>query len=361
MQQDLMQDWALVADGYYGYARLQGEIDRSFERAATLLRRPATYTLSVAAARSEPAATPSPEPTPTQTPVPTATPTPTPASTPTAIATPAPGLLRVVPPRAQAGEASTEPPIAPGVAVALILDTSGSMLEEIEPGVTRIEVAKAALATMVRETLPAGVPVALRIFGDEQDSCDTRLVVPLQPLDPEGMAQTIEGIELINRTNTPLGAALASVADDLSAVDGPKIVVLVTDGEETCGGNPRGAIEALVAQGIDVHVNIVGFALADEQLKREFQQWARVGKGQYIDAGNAEELNAAIGRAVAPPYRVFDAAGNVVATCVVGGSSVRVAPGVYTVEVLTEPVQRYEGVVVQPGERTTIRMQPPAS
>jgi hypothetical protein len=235
------------------------------------------------------------------------------------------------------------------------------MLEEIEPGVTRIQVAKEALATMVRETLPAGVPVALRIFGEEQDSCDTRLAVPLQPLQPEGMAQMIEGIELINLANTPLGAALAAVADDLSAVDGPKIVVLVTDGEETCGGDPRGAIEALVAQGIDVHVTIVGFALDDEQLKQQFQQWARIGKGQYIDAGNAEELNAAIQRAIAPPYRVIDGAGNVVASGVVGGSSVRIAPGVYTVEVLTDPVQLYEGVVVQPGERTMVRMQPPES
>jgi Mg-chelatase subunit ChlD len=37
---------------------------------------------------------------------------------------------------------------------------------------------------------------------------------------------------------TPLAAALERVAADLSEVDGPKIVVLVTDGEETCGGNP---------------------------------------------------------------------------------------------------------------------------
>ncbi|GIW04524.1 MAG: hypothetical protein KatS3mg059_1144 [Thermomicrobiales bacterium] len=354
-QQDLMQDWALVAGGYYAYARLQGEIDQSFARAATRLRHPASYSLSVAAAASEPTATPSPEPTPT------ATPTPTPVSTPTPTPTPAPGLLRVVPPRAQAGEPSTAPPLAAGVAVELILDTSGSMLEEIEPGVTRIEVAKNALAGLVRETLPAGVPVALRVFGEEQDSCDTRLAVPLQPLDPEGMAQTIEGIQLVNLANTPLGASLQAVAEDLRDVEGPKIVVLVTDGEETCGGDPRGAIEALVAQGIDVHVNIVGFALDDEQLKQQFQQWARIGRGQYIDAGNADELNAAIQRAVAPPYRVIDEAGNIVATGVVGGSSVRVPPGVYTVEVLTEPVQRYEGIVIQPGERTTVRLQSPES
>jgi hypothetical protein len=361
-EQDVMQDWAAVNAGYYDYALTQGELDIAFDRAATWLRRPTVYSLTTAASFEEqatPTPEPSPSPEPTPTPEPTATPeaTPTPEPTPTATPEPEPGLLRVVPARPRRGESDAPPPVAAEVAIELILDTSGSMLEEIEPGVTRMDVAKEVVRALVTDHLPAGVPVALRVFGTEPDSCDTELRVPLQPLDPEAMAATIDGIELVNLVNTPLGAALDQVANDLAGADGPKIVVLVTDGEETCGGDPRGAIERLVAQGIDVHVNIVGFALDDEELKREFQRWARIGNGQYIDAGNAEELDEAMRRAVAPPYRVLDAAGKVVATGVVGGSSIRVPPGTYTVEVLTEPVQRIEGVVIAAGERHTVRLE----
>ena len=65
----------------------------------------------------------------------------------------------------------------------------------------------------------------------------------------DAMAATNEGITLVDRVNTPLGAALGRVAADLRDATGPRIVVLVTDGEETCGGDPRGAIAGLVAQG----------------------------------------------------------------------------------------------------------------
>jgi hypothetical protein len=254
--------------------------------------------------------------------VPTSTPEPTPTPS-------EPGFLRVVAPEraADAGPA----PIAGDVSVALIIDTSGSMLQPIETS-TRAEVAKGALIDLVTNTLPPGTNVSLRAFGTVPDSCETRLVVPQQPLDPAAMAQTIQNLEVVDLVRTPIGAALEAVAGDLGFAPGPKIVVLVTDGEETCGGDPAAAIQALIASGIDVRVNIVGFALDDEALKEQFEAWARLGNGQYIDATNAQELGAAITRAVQPLYNVIDSQGNVVATGQVGGAEVEVPAGTYTVE-----------------------------
>ena len=82
--------------------------------------------------------------------------------------TPQPGPIRVIPEKIGDKRLS----LGKAVAVELILDTSDSMLEELEPGRTRIEVAKAVMSGLVRETLPEEVPVALRVFGDEPDSCD---------------------------------------------------------------------------------------------------------------------------------------------------------------------------------------------
>jgi hypothetical protein len=348
-QQDLMQDWADANQGIYHYVRAQSDVDVAFDRTATVLRRPSLYSVSVEAI----ALPPTPTPMPTNTPEPTATPSPSPTPSPTVPAEP--GTIRVVPPKQQAEGPA---PVAPDVSVALILDTSGSMLQGLE-GSTRAQVAKDALTNLVTDTLPPGTNVSLRSFGNTPDSCETRLVVPRGPLDPGSMTAQIDALEVVNLVRTPIGASLEAVADDLGAQPGPKIVVLVTDGEETCGGDPEAAIRALIAQGIDVHVNIVGFALDDQALKDQFKRWAKIGNGQYIDAANSAELSAAVTNVVQPLYRVIDANGDVVATGQVGGPSQRVPAGTYTIEVLTDPVQRYKNVEVKPGERTSVRMKTP--
>jgi hypothetical protein len=212
------------------------------------------------------------------------------------------------------------------------------------------------LTDLVTNQLPPGVPVALRVFGNQPDSCDTNLLVPVQPLDPAAMAATIQGIEPVNLVKTPLGASLEQVANDLANVDGPKIVILVTDGEETCGGDPGVAIQSLVDQGIDVQVNIVGFALDDDALRAQFRDWARIGNGSYFDATNAAELDEAIANAVQAPFRVLDADGKEIARGFVGGDPVEVPAGTYTIVVLTDPEQRFENVEVNPGEDIELKL-----
>jgi len=256
-------------------------------------------------------------------------------------------MLSVLPPARTAG---AEPaPLAGDISVALIVDTSGSMLQSLGDA-SRADVAKSALIDLVTDTLPPGTGVSLRAFGVVPDSCDTRLVVPRQPLDPSAMVDTLQELEVVNLVKTPLGDSLAAVAGDLGATPGPKIVVLVTDGEETCGGDPPAAITALVASGIDVRVNIVGFALDDDTLRQQFQEWARLGNGQYIDAVDAAELNAAIAQAVQPLYNVIDSQGNIVASGQAGGPALSLPAGIYRVEVLTQPALIYEVVRVTGGQ-----------
>ena len=156
---------------------------------------------------------------------------------------------------------------------------------------------------------------------------------------------------------TPIGASLERVAEDLAGVEGPKVVVLVTDGEETCGGDPAAAIQRLIDLGIDVRVNIVGFAVDDAALQAQFQEWARLGNGQYIDAGNAEELAAAVAQAVRAPFRVLDASGTEIATGIVDGDPVTLPAGTYTVEVLTAPAPTYEETVVAADDETVLTLE----
>jgi len=340
--QDLMEDWSSVNNGQYVYVRDQGEMDIAFDRAATELRRPSIYTIAVQTSAPQPTPTPEPTPIPTPTPVPTPEPTATPV---------ADGSLQVLAPSPVEGQ----PPLLPAAAngqVAIILDTSGSMLQGLDDS-TRADIAKAALIDLVTTTIPPGTTVSLRTFGDTPDSCDTRLVVPPGPLDGASMSEVIANLPIVNLVRTPIGASLEAVAGDLGTGDGPQIVVLVTDGEETCDGDAAAAIQALVDSGIDVRVNIVGFAIDDAQLAATFAEWASIGNGQYIDAGNAGELNQAVSRAVLPTFDVTNATGMVVASGQVGAEPIALPPGTYQVVVRSDPELVIE-VVVEPGVPTEI-------
>lgn len=365
--QDLIQDWAAVNSGSYTYVRDQGGMDIAFDRAATELRRPSIYTIEAETSALQPTPTPLPTatPAPTPTPLPTATPqpsttpiptaTPSPTPTPTASPTPAAdGSLQVLAAPPVPGE---PPPAAANGQVAIVFDTSGSMLQELE-GSTRAEIARAALIDLVTTTIPAGTTVSLRTFGDTPDSCETLLVAPAAPLDPAALAETIATLPIINLVKTPIGASLEAVAGDLVPGDGPKIVVLVTDGEETCDGDAAAAIQALVDSGIDVRVNIVGFAIDDAALQATFTEWASIGNGQYIDAGNAGELNAAVARAVLPTFDVLDASGGVIASGQVGGDPVAVPPGTWQVVIRSEP-EIVLDVVVESGQPTEVALPNP--
>jgi hypothetical protein len=83
----------------------------------------------------------------------------------------------------------------------------------------------------------AGTPFAFRVFGREVDSCQTDLDIPLSPLNASAVASKVNALEVKNNARTPIGASLEKVTSDLAAVKGERLVVLLTDGEETCGGD----------------------------------------------------------------------------------------------------------------------------
>ncbi|MEL7449998.1 MAG: VWA domain-containing protein, partial [Pseudomonadota bacterium] len=216
------------------------------------------------------------------------------------------GELRVVSSRTSRIDATS--------GVLVILDASGSMWQKLD-GRFRIEVAREALVNLVTETIPADTPFAFRAFGQrEARSCRTDLEIPLAPLDADAAVEAINNIEPQELSKTPIAASLARVGDDLAGVNGERVVVLVTDGEETCDGDPEAAIRELTASGIDVRVNIVGFAIDEYALQKTFESWAQLGNGTYLDARKADELADAISQAVNSPFEVLDADGNIIAT-----------------------------------------------
>ena len=313
----IMQDLVSAGDGFYQYATSQAAMERAFDRMATWLRRPAVYELSYeTSAVDYPPATLSVEP---------------------------------------AEGASVR---IGGISLELVLDTSGSMNKKLE-GSTRMAAARAVLGRLVTETLPEGLPTALRTFKAGNGSCKTVMASPFAPLDRAAMDQVIADLPLHRKTRTPLGATLHAVGDDLAERPGPKIVVFVTDGKETCKGDPEAEVERLVELGIDVALNIVGFALEDEALKSDMESWAAAGGGVFFDAQDQDSLLAGIAAALQAPFRVYDSDSVLVRSGVVGGAGVDLPVGTYRVEVLSEPPVTFEAVAVAPGEGVRLEVPPP--
>lgn len=310
---DLMQDWARVRGGHFSYVTSFGVLSNGFERAVARLKAPVDFTVAAAFEQVE---------------------------------NPEPASIAVV--STDDGSAGGDP--AARGAVEIILDASGSMLKRMG-GQRRIDIAKAAIRSTVEETLPEGIPLALRVYGHrEAGSCRTDLEIPLEPLEKTAFLKQVESIEAINLAKTPIADSLAAVASDLNAVEGRRLVVLLTDGEETCEGDPAAEIEKLKESGLDVNINIVGFAIDDDDLKREFAAWAALGGGEYLDAGEAESLNEAMTQALQIPFEVIDSEGEPIARGLVDSEPIEVPPGAYQVKVYTASTVEFRNLSVAPGE-----------
>jgi Mg-chelatase subunit ChlD len=261
--------------------------------------------------------------------------------------------LKVTPAKSEPGKVAVtmSAPSASG-AIEIILDASGSMLQKLGAQ-RRIDIAKQTLTKLTASTIPAGTPFALRVFGREVDSCQTDLDVPVGPLNAAAVGARINALVAKNGAKTPIGASLEQVQNDLKSVTGEKLIVLITDGEETCGGDPAAAIENLRKAGLTTRVSIVGFALEDQQLAATFRRWSDAGGGAFFDAKDAAGLDKALTESMRPGFEVVNAGGQVLASGIVGGEAVTVPAGNHSVR-LKARAGAPKPVVVKPKETASV-------
>lgn len=307
-----MQDVASAYGGYFASAPTYADLETAFDRADCHIRQPKPYSVSVEQRDY----------------------------------TPAPGTLKVG--SASDGVAGAVSAAGSG-AIQVILDASGSMWQRLD-GRFRYEIASDVLTDLVQEVLPEDVPFALRVFGNRAaDVCRSDLEVALAPLDRAAVAGVIRGIEPQPFAGTPLAESILLAQADLADASGPRTVILITDGEESCDGDVIAAISELRAGGFDVVLNIIGFDFDAQDVaaaRERFLGWAELGGGQYFDAADASELADALERSVAPPFEVTDASGTVVARGTAFGPPVELPGGTYSIRVLTDPVLLFDNVLI---------------
>lgn len=175
----------------------------------------------------------------------------------------------------------------------VILDASGSMWGQVD-GVAKISTAKQALSGLLAD-LSASTNVGLAAYGHrrEGDCSDIEVLLPVANHADGMIGPVVEGIT--PRGKTPIAGALRAAAGAFPN-NGQSSVLLISDGLETCGGDPCAAAEALVEQGIDTRVHVVGFDLTEEE-NAALQCIADRGNGSYFTANNSDEFVDALNEA----------------------------------------------------------------
>ncbi|MEM8929611.1 MAG: VWA domain-containing protein [Acidobacteriota bacterium] len=180
----------------------------------------------------------------------------------------------------------------------VVLDASGSMWGRLgdDPKVVVARQVLADLATDLHDDSRVGVVA----YGHnrEGDCGDVETVLPLGPLDRDQLRATIGGLN--PKGKTPITTALAEAFTVVEAAGEPVTVVLISDGLETCGGDPCLAVRTARAKGIPLLLHVVGFDVADEDVS-SLECAAQAGGGLYFDARDADGLGQALDRAVELP------------------------------------------------------------
>ncbi|MDA1095431.1 MAG: VWA domain-containing protein [Acidobacteria bacterium] len=247
----------------------------------------------------------------------------------------------------------------------IILDLSNSMWGQVN-GKSKIDLARRALTSALTD-LPANIPVGLRVYGhrvsvdDKEAGCaDTERLIAPAPGQGPAIAKMSDTLQ--PKGHTPIARSLQEAGADLKRDGTAGVIVLVSDGVESCGGNPEAVAAQLRSSGVDVVIHTVGLGVNDVD-RSVLAALAAAGGGQYFDAGDAPALTESINTAVRSS-REFMLERDVVSrfpspiTRVSGGATVDTTkvlePGYFSFTDHMFKDQRYFGVRGIPGSTITV-------
>jgi Ca-activated chloride channel homolog len=190
----------------------------------------------------------------------------------------------------------------------IVFDASGSMAGNMVQGlfsdITRIDEVRKALA----EVLPGVTKlrkVGLITYGPGPwGQCNVDLDFPPMPHAAERILSMVNAINPAGKT--PLVEAVKQAAEVLDYRTEKGVIVLLTDGEETCGGAPCDLGKLLKANGRELTVHVIGYQLrgfswTGAQSILDVKCLAEETGGLYITAQNREDLAKAFEKTLGCP------------------------------------------------------------
>ena len=183
----------------------------------------------------------------------------------------------------------------------IVFDASGSMsTTDRSLKVPRIDGAKRAMNRVIPDVAHLR-RLGLIVYGEgEYNDCNT-IELRLKPM-PEAAATLLGEVANIDpRGRTPLTESVKQAADVLDFRNRPGTIVLLTDGEETCGGDPCKLAAQLKKQAKDLTIHVIGYRHETEGYFTS-RCMADVTGGQYLRATNEAELVEALRKTLGCPF-----------------------------------------------------------
>jgi Ca-activated chloride channel family protein len=190
----------------------------------------------------------------------------------------------------------------------IVFDASGSMSGNQVLGIpnskARIDEVRAALA-QVLPTAAAHRRVGLITYGPgPYNQCNVKLNLKPMPDAAKPIMSVVNA--LVPAGKTPLTSAVEQAAEVLNYRSKPGVIVVVTDGEETCGGSPCGLGKqlSLTADQLTVHViafRYDGFSWTGGNSVMDLMCLAHENRGLYTKANSEEELVEALSKTLDCP------------------------------------------------------------
>jgi len=241
--------------------------------------------------------------------------------------------------------------------VEIVVDASRSMWGRMD-GQPKMVVAKEILED-VSYWFPEDLDLALRAYGstsptDNVDCADSTLLVPFGDENREPIRAAIAGLRPLGQT--PIAYALNQAARDFTALQSDRAVVLVTDGIESCGGDPIQAARELREQGIIVHLIGFGLGTAADEDAASLRAVANASGGRYVTAGSAEELKEALAQTVATSFSVFKGSTEIASGSLGSNKRLFLPEGEYRVQLDSSPPQNVQ-ISLAPRDRVTLTLQ----
>lgn len=182
-------------------------------------------------------------------------------------------------------------PVSAATNVVYILDASNSMWGQID-GTAKIETAREVMSDLLAN-VAKGTTVGLLAYGHRSEGAcdDIEILSGLGAETPDALVAKLA--ELKPKGKTPIAAALQAAGGVFPTNDANNNVILISDGIETCSGDPCAVAAELSGAGVDTKVHAVGFDV-DSAAREQLECIAEKGNGSYYNASNASELKVAL-------------------------------------------------------------------
>ncbi|MFD1356665.1 VWA domain-containing protein [Fictibacillus halophilus] len=181
--------------------------------------------------------------------------------------------------------------------VVILVDASGSMKAEVDGGV-KMDLAKETIKKFT-DDLPDDTSVSLFAYGhigsgddsDKAKSCEgIEEAYPLKVYEEAAFDASLNSFKASGWT--PLAGAIDKANELLSKYpesEYENIVYIVSDGVETCGGDPVAAANKLSDKNIKAKLNIIGFDV-DDKGQQQLMKVADAGNGKYATVRDKASL-----------------------------------------------------------------------